>query len=622
MTDGEKFVTLLGYYAAHEDGASKAMFHERMERCIATLGIQPLEFTHPMEPEILGALDPESGKFCNIILAGEAGAGKTRIVHKLHTKLGGDPSRLKAKGHYWSHCNTPAAGVPFKAHINRDLSAWRKFGSATASHEEAALIELWSRLILGETQDAGVNEFFVIAANDGQLLKAWKDHADSPKVAQALEVLEKYLNSGKALISGLRIFHMSSVGSDKIMGLCIDALAGHPGWTALEAEHAGQNDVFSPDSPLRKNCRALHDPIIRRRLLDLARLCDSNDWHLPVRNILAMLANALLGVNDRTISRSGVLNLNEIRMLMAEGKTDGCNFFANIFGLNLETTWRERLLGPLESFRVGLETTNQADNLILFGPDDEDYKADHEALFQHDSVFPPDSTFEHFRNHYISQGLKEIGDEESPFQRQLVAQRRRLFFRTPPDMEAKYNPWCLTNFQNAKEYLERLLSPVSAGKAPHPRELGPLVLALNRVWTGLLLDEQDQLFVTTALDFATGKSSEIEVRRIPTRASSGGDYPFVHLEYDPNARIPRIAVCLKEHEPPITFPLTLTRFEFLRRVAAGALPTSFSRECTEDIRAFKSRLLARLPALRGGGLKLLHVTEDGMAGTMVLKLGE
>ena len=37
--------------------------------------------------------------------------------------------------------------------------------------------------------------------------------------------------------------------------------------------------------------------------------------------------------------------------------------------------------------------------------------------------------------------------------------------------------------------------------------------------------------------------------------------------------------------------LTLTRFEFLSRVAEGVLPGSFSKECHEDILAFKSRLL-------------------------------
>jgi hypothetical protein len=38
--------------------------------------------------------------------------------------------------------------------------------------------------------------------------------------------------------------------------------------------------------------------------------------------------------------------------------------------------------------------------------------------------------------------------------------------------------------------------------------------------------------------------------------------------------------------------LNLTRYEFLMRVSDGALPGNFSRECYEDILAFKSALLA------------------------------
>jgi hypothetical protein len=39
--------------------------------------------------------------------------------------------------------------------------------------------------------------------------------------------------------------------------------------------------------------------------------------------------------------------------------------------------------------------------------------------------------------------------------------------------------------------------------------------------------------------------------------------------------------------------LTLIRYEFLSRIAMdGALPASFSKECYEDILAFKSQLLA------------------------------
>ena len=38
--------------------------------------------------------------------------------------------------------------------------------------------------------------------------------------------------------------------------------------------------------------------------------------------------------------------------------------------------------------------------------------------------------------------------------------------------------------------------------------------------------------------------------------------------------------------------LNLTRYEFLMRVGDGALPDSFSRECYEDLLAFKSALLS------------------------------
>jgi hypothetical protein len=68
--------------------------------------------------------------------------------------------------------------------------------------------------------------------------------------------------------------------------------------------------------------------------------------------------------------------------------------------------------------------------------------------------------------------------------------------------------------------------------------------------------------------------------------------------------------------------LTLTRYEFLSRVATeGALPASFSKECYEDILAFKSRLLSAVDARkeRDGtanaenpiALRLLTLTEQG-----------
>jgi hypothetical protein len=40
------------------------------------------------------------------------------------------------------------------------------------------------------------------------------------------------------------------------------------------------------------------------------------------------------------------------------------------------------------------------------------------------------------------------------------------------------------------------------------------------------------------------------------------------------------------------------RFEFLCRVAEGALPGSFSNECLEDMLAFKAKLLRKAELIR------------------------
>jgi hypothetical protein len=68
--------------------------------------------------------------------------------------------------------------------------------------------------------------------------------------------------------------------------------------------------------------------------------------------------------------------------------------------------------------------------------------------------------------------------------------------------------------------------------------------------------------------------------------------------------------------------LTLIRYEFLSRIALeGALPASFSKECYEDLLAFKSQLIAAYMKRQSGesaptgstiSLNLLALTERGM----------
>jgi hypothetical protein len=73
----------------------------------------------------------------------------------------------------------------------------------------------------------------------------------------------------------------------------------------------------------------------------------------------------------------------------------------------------------------------------------------------------------------------------------------------------------------------------------------------------------------------------------------------MRIRFDPLTDRPTIDVALAQGEAnPASFALTPVRFEFLCRVAEGALPGSFSNECLEDMLAFKAKLLRKEELLR------------------------
>jgi hypothetical protein len=67
----------------------------------------------------------------------------------------------------------------------------------------------------------------------------------------------------------------------------------------------------------------------------------------------------------------------------------------------------------------------------------------------------------------------------------------------------------------------------------------------------------------------------------------------IEIVLDASTAMPLLKVVFAD-EFSASLKLNLVRFEFLCRVAEGALPNSFSKECQEDILAFKSLLLGRL----------------------------
>ena len=103
----------------------------------------------------------------------------------------------------------------------------------------------------------------------------------------------------------------------------------------------------------------------------------------------------------------------------------------------------------------------------------------------------------------------------------------------------------------------------------------------------MLISDDQHLLLASSFAPSQGRVSRLFVDEISAERRLGESVDIVMGEGDP---VPVLEVTLSAGNR-CAMPLHLTRYEFLTRVADGALPGSFSRECYEDLLAFKSQLL-------------------------------
>ena len=134
----------------------------------------------------------------------------------------------------------------------------------------------------------------------------------------------------------------------------------------------------------------------------------------------------------------------------------------------------------------------------------------------------------------------------------------------------------------------------------------------------MLINSDRDLYLATGGNNSQAKISRLLLEQVSVEPSKGEK---IIIYFDgANGRV--VLSVFFAHDISVDFNLTLIRYEFLSRVALeGALPASFSKECYEDLLAFKSQLIAaymkrqaREQATEGSaiGLKLLALTDQGM----------
>lgn len=540
------------------------MYDESIRGALRRSRVAPVEFPSPHLPELLQNFRSASPK--SVILTGTAGDGKTYLCRRVWQELGGDLST-------WDRSDKVRT-LPLpdgrSLVVIKDLSELRDEDRGVLSEMAEAVTT------------PGSSKFYLLAANDGQLVEAWNAVPTTPSVETVRAAVEEMLVSGTTSRNevALLLFNLSRTSAAGVLDSIIDAVIQHPGWQGCNGCR-GQLPGRDNRCPIWENYQRLQDPLFRRRLRELLELCDHNEQHLPIRQLLLLIANTLLG---QPRAKDALLRCGDVPALVQEGRTEQASPYRNAFGKNLSPSRQDAIevFDVLGRFGIGEETSNRIDNMLIYGSDDSALQPLFDALVKSDPMYGVSPRYLMLQAAYLEGDDPEASAE---FLQGLEAQRQRLFFTLPQEHANPMRLWDLTVFHFAGEYLEQVWSALRAGHQPPRHVVARLVRGMNRVFTGMLTTTDRQLVLATSGNYSQARVSRIEEAVVSVEPNRG---QRVTVEIR-DERL-KLAVYL-DRDVAVRLPLHLVRYEFLSRVAEGALPSSFSKECYEDLLAFKCRLL-------------------------------
>ncbi|MBI0537739.1 hypothetical protein D9599_19440 [Roseomonas sp. KE2513] len=577
---------LIAFLASYgPSAASDSLADEHVQTAVARHGVRAIEAPAPkldaMKEALLGD-DP-----CSLILTGTAGDGKTYHIRRFFIDAAsGDPKLWPGKEGVLA---TSLCGRPLR--IIRDLSQL----TDAAKAEE---IEGVTRSLLGEDRQT----LYLVAANDGQLLKFWRDACEKEQlgapgraryevVLRALtDMLHRDSEVSEAGKLRVRLVNLSRTVTGETLDAVLDSILKHEAWDT-GCTQCQQDSSSANPCPIRLN-RALlmgsgpdGSDVFRHRLKQAIRIAALNDQHVPIRQILILAVNILLG--DSKKRDRPMLTCGEARKRAKDLDYARTNPFGNAVGLNVRPERRRALtiFSALETFGVGSETNTALDNLLM----DRMPAEAAERLEKRDPIYG-EALFRQRLRHYRD-GTEAVTGVNG-FAVALEAQRRRLFFlMDEPAGAGQISPWRLTIYHHAGEYLA-FAGALSGSPATDAKLVdtitGKLVKGINRTLTGMMVEETQRVWLARSIgrsDGASGRFTSLDP--VPRKAATP---QRLTAALDPATGRPRLQVVLRTpgQSDVASAPLELRPllFEYLMRVADGSLPSSFSRQCQQEVRHF------------------------------------
>jgi hypothetical protein len=555
------------------------LFDEYTVDALKRAKVQPIELASPQLKKIFDRLD--SGQLGSILIAGTAGDGKTYHCRSLWMHLGGSATD-------WADKKAPVKELTLR---DGRTAVFVKDLTELSDQESDEALGLLESSVLGNED----RRFLVLVANHGQVLERLRDcgRRQGRQHPLRLPVQEAFLQRSESP-PRLALFDLSRATADTAREVFL-AVAAHPEWENCKTCPLHTQEQACPIFENRNRMLGTDDGgRLRERLGSLVEIARLNGWHLPVRDLLALASNMVLG---HPTAKEGLMSCSDVPKLQEKDLTEFARIYDNVFGANLapRRAMSKPIFRALAVFAVGSETTNGADGLMVFGADDPKLQDAFARLLGTDKMYGATPGYLSSLQRYLEgEEAARTDGGAAEFLSRLASQRRRLFF-TLPDADPDYSYWPMTAFCFAGDYLG-LMAALGAGRSVSEPVRARLVRGLNRVMTGLLIENTDKIFVASSGGFTQSRVSVLCDTEAPGRRTAGVG---LRIRLDAISGRPVLDVALAQGDAfSAILALSPVRFEFLCRVADGALPGSFSNECLEDMLAFKAKLLRKAELLR------------------------
>ncbi|MDD3645127.1 MAG: hypothetical protein PHR19_06320 [Bacteroidales bacterium] len=557
------FLKLLAAYAPTSQ--NKASYDEHVSKYAERLGVDEINIDNGLISKLFQTFADQPR---SIILSGSAGDGKTYLLRKLYEQINGDTTG-------WGDIY-----IPETTYSDYRIEFIKDFTEIEKEDKQSVLEGLYRSIFENSKQ------IYVIAANDGILTDTLRESIHTGNIQhfkELLTLIEKHIDDTHTLQGDLILLDLSQTSSAKNFELLLHAILEMADRYESSCPSLSDPTIFCP---IHANIALLKQEHIQKQLLTIIRSCDLNYNHITLRKLFMLIANMILGYKGE---QRVFTSCNEAILHYAElSNSIDASFYNNIFGDNLSRSKQEQSpFKELLELRIGYETTNNIDNFILYG----DIQAPELHIRRLSNPFFDFEAFNTTKEKYLEEG------DSTDIQKYLRFLRRHLFFNFDEKIlwnGVTINVNELMTYEHAEDFYSSVIVPLKNKQSVSKHIIKDLALGLNRIFLGELLskDGSDRLYIGSSLTSSMSKlSSEVIARLefnqkhlnqgIHLRLIDGFDEEYCKVDLEIEFAGKRIAF----------LELDLHMYEFLRRIADGILPTSFSVEYYERVLTFKSQIV-------------------------------